>query len=341
MRRILFVDDEPKVLAWLERMLRSMRHEWEMEFAKSGPEALEALAARPFDVVVSDMRMPGMNGTQLLAEVMQRHPQVVRIILSGNADHETGMKSVGPAHQFLTKPCDVEVVKTTVGRACALRDLLADERLRLLVSQMQSLPSLPSLYEELVRELQLPNASLKRVGEIISKDVGMTAKILQMVNSAFFGLRREVSSIGRALTLLGLENVKRWSTLTVFAGVDEKPRELIVTALVRARFCELAGELFGEAGADQLFTLGLFSVVDALMDAPMDEVLRSIPFPADMTDALVKGTGSKGELLKAALACERARFPNPKLAQLHLDALGWATEAAEQLFGAPAMPAAA
>ena len=221
MRKILFVDDESNILEGLQRMLRPMRHEWEMAFAGGGAEALEALSASHFDVVVSDMRMPGMNGAQLLDTVMKRHPEVVRIILSGYSDMELILKSVGPAHQYLSKPCDAESIKTTVGRACALRDLLADEALQLLVSQMQSLPSLPSLYSELVAQLETPDASIKKVGEIISRDVGMTAKILQMVNSAFFGIRRHISSPEEAAGLLGLDTVMTLVlTIQIFSQFD-------------------------------------------------------------------------------------------------------------------------
>ena len=207
MRTILFVDDETKILQGLQRMLRPMRHEWEMIFAESGEKALELLAEQTFDVVVSDMRMPGMNGAQLLTEVRNRHPHVVRIILSGYSDYDLIFKSVGPAHQYLSKPCEADSVKLMVNRACALRDLLANKPLQLLVSQMQSLPSLPSLYNELLHELQSPNVTIKKVGEVIGRDLGMTAKILQLVNSAFFGLRRQISSAVEAVNLLGLETV--------------------------------------------------------------------------------------------------------------------------------------
>jgi EAL and modified HD-GYP domain-containing signal transduction protein len=135
--------------------------------------------------------------------------------------------------------------------------------------------------------------------------------------------------------------VKRWATLSIFAGVEEKPRELIETALVRARFCELAGE----GNKDQLFTLGLFSVVDALMDAPMEDVLSSMPFPEEMRAALIARTGPKGELLATALSFERGEFSSPshRLGNLYVDAMAWATEAAGQLFStsAAATPTAA
>lgn len=208
MRRVLFVDDEPRILEGLQRMLRSMRDEWEMEFAIGGPAALELLDTRPFDVIVTDMRMPVMDGAQLLAQVRGSHPQIVRIVLSGHSDQEMILSSVGPAHQYLSKPCDPELLKETVSRACTLRDLLTNEKLTLLVSQMQSLPSLPSLYMEVMKQLELPDPSIKKIGAIVSKDPGMTAKILQMVNSAFFGLRRHISNPADAVGLLGLDIVK-------------------------------------------------------------------------------------------------------------------------------------
>ena len=103
--RILFVDDEPLVLQGLQRMLRPMRNEWEMAFVESGRRALEEMATLPFQVVVSDMRMPGMNGAQFLSHVQELYPRTVRLILSGHADKDLIMKCVGTAHQFLAKPC--------------------------------------------------------------------------------------------------------------------------------------------------------------------------------------------------------------------------------------------
>jgi EAL and modified HD-GYP domain-containing signal transduction protein len=186
---------------------------------------------------------------------------------------------------------------------------------------------------QLVAALNDPKVEFSELETLISRDVALSYRLLRYINSAFFGLRREVDSIGRAVALLGLENVKRWSTLTIFAGIEEKPRELVVTGLTRARFCELAGPReFDMANPDNLFTLGLFSVIDALMDAKMDDVLETIPFPADTKEALVNRAGPKGELLEAALACERGEFPTPGLAEVQLEAMRWATEATAQLF---------
>ena len=156
--KILFVDDEENVIHGLKRMLRTMRHEWDMGFAMSGQGALDILDGEPYDVLVTDMRMPAMSGTQLLNEVMNRYPHMVRIVLSGNADQEMILKSVRSAHQYLSKPCSPEILKSTVARAHALRGVLADDSLKGLVSGIETLPSLPSLYVEIMEALQSPSS---------------------------------------------------------------------------------------------------------------------------------------------------------------------------------------
>ncbi len=223
-KRILFVDDEPLVLQGLQRMLRSMRYEWEMEFAEGGSKALERLDQAPFDVVVSDMLMPGMNGAALLAEVMKRHPHTVRIILSGHADKDLILKCVGSTHQYLSKPCDADALIATVRRASAVESRLKDETLRKLVGSMDRLPSIPTLYTEIVDALRDPEVSVEVVGEIVGKDPAMTAKILKLVNSAFFGLRRQVSSPAEAANYLGLDTIRSLvlaiSAFSQFESVD-------------------------------------------------------------------------------------------------------------------------
>ncbi len=206
--RILFVDDEALVLQGLQRMLRPMRNEWEMEFVTSGAAALERMCQTPFDVVVADMRMPGMNGAELLNEVMKRHPQTVRLILSGHADEELILKCVGITHQYLSKPCDPEALKAAVNRAFAMGVSLNNPKLKELVGQIDHLPSMPSLYLEMVNQLQDPEVDLNDIASTISKDIAMTAKILKLVNSAFFGLSHPVTSSGEAVTYLGINTLK-------------------------------------------------------------------------------------------------------------------------------------
>src|SRR5690348_2571276 len=165
-KRILFVDDEPMVLDGLRRVLRPMAAEWDMAFVESGVKALELMDRLPFDVVIADMRMPGMNGAQLLAEVWKRFPKTVRLILSGHADPDLILECVGTAHQYLSKPCQAKDLKDAVSRASDLEQSLKDESLRHLVSRLDRVPSIPSLYAEIVEKLQDPEVGADEIGEI-------------------------------------------------------------------------------------------------------------------------------------------------------------------------------
>ena len=207
-KRILFVDDEEFALRGLDRLLRSMRDEWEMEFVDAGDKALARMAEAQFDVIVSDMRMPGMNGAELLNEVMKRHPKTIRLILSGYADRDLILKCIGFTHQYLAKPCDAKTLKMTVLRAVHLEESLKSETLRQLVNRCNVLPSVPALYSEIIETLQDPEAGIEKIGAIIIKDVAMTAKILKLVNSAFFGLGNEISSPSEAVAFLGTDTIK-------------------------------------------------------------------------------------------------------------------------------------
>lgn len=207
-RKVLFVDDEPNILQGLRRMLHDMRRVWEMDFAASGDEALALMRHERYDVVVTDMRMPSMTGYDLLVEVAQKFPDTVRIVLSGQLDKATLFKSLAITHQFLAKPCDTDRLKATIDRACALRKLLADEPLKELVSKLKTLPSIPTLFAELMTELASADSSAESIAKIIAQDVAMTAKILQVVNSAYFNFRRRITDVREAVTFLGIEAIK-------------------------------------------------------------------------------------------------------------------------------------
>lgn len=206
--RVLFVDDEQNILDALRRMFHDMRGEWDMAFALGGREALALMAERPFDVVVSDMRMPGMDGAALLAEVRGFYPQTVRIILSGHSDQEMIMQTVKPAHQFLHKPVQAEELKRLIRRAVRLKSIFLDDAAKSVISKIDSLPSAPRIYLELLGELAKDTCSANSVADLISQDVGMSAGILKLVNSSFFGQREHISSIVHAVTLLGTEIIK-------------------------------------------------------------------------------------------------------------------------------------
>jgi HD-like signal output (HDOD) protein len=204
LKRVLFVDDEPKVLEGLQRMLRPQRHEWQMSFAEGPTAALEVLAREPFDVVVTDMRMPEMDGAALLEKVRELYPRTGRIVLSGYTEVGFAYRTVRVAHQFLLKPCDAESLRQAVARTCNLQDLLSSESLASVVGEIGELPSAPRLYMSLTQALANPKCSIERIAEIIEQDVGISAKVLQLVNSAFFGLSRDVKSIRQAVNYLGM-----------------------------------------------------------------------------------------------------------------------------------------
>lgn len=198
---------------------------------------------------------------------------------------------------------------------------------------------------QVVATLHTPDVQLEDVEQLIARDVALSFRLLRYVNSAFFGLRGEVRSIGQALALLGIENVRRWATLSVLASIDDKPAELTVTALIRARFCELAAEQLGIDSPAELFTLGLFSVIDGMMDAPMHDVIASLPFAEDMREALVYRRGQRGRLLDCVASLESGEYGHgpavvADAGELYLQALMWANSAADSLFGDPAADSA-
>jgi EAL and modified HD-GYP domain-containing signal transduction protein len=187
---------------------------------------------------------------------------------------------------------------------------------------------------QLAADLQDPAVDLAALDRVISTDVALSYRLLRYINSAYFSVRQPVSTVMQAVTLLGIENVRSWTTMMILAKIGGKPRELFVTALVRARFCQLAGEST-DGPASELFALGLFSVIDALTDRPMATVVRALPFPDAMRDALVNRSGP-GRLLDCVEAMEsgefgRARGLVPAAPDHYLEAVAWTNETARHL----------
>ncbi|HEU4628102.1 MAG TPA: response regulator [Gemmatimonadaceae bacterium] len=203
--RVLFVDDEARILDGLQRMLRPLRDRWEMVFAPGGPAALQVLEHGPFDVIVSDMRMPEVDGAALLRHVRETTPETVRIVLSGQTDAATATRTVRVAHQFLTKPCEADVLRRVVERSCALQALLADAALRQAVGGVDVLPSVPRVYAALEAASARADSTVEEIAAIVEQDPALCAKVLQIVNSSFFGLSRPVTRIAQAVSYLGVD----------------------------------------------------------------------------------------------------------------------------------------
>ena len=199
-----------------------------MGFETGGKKALTRLETEAFDVIISDMRMPDMDGGQLLGKVQEKYPKMVRIILSGHADQELAMKSVKSAHQYLSKPCEKNLLVSAVNRACSLRDLMSKKALQNLVTAIGAMPSLPNLYSRIMDAVASDRASVAMVGEIISEDIGMTAKILQLVNSSFFAMPRHVATPAEAAVILGIDVLKTLVlTLEVFSAYKKSTMDIL------------------------------------------------------------------------------------------------------------------
>ncbi|MBU1002087.1 MAG: HDOD domain-containing protein [Proteobacteria bacterium] len=222
-RRILFVDDEPKVLGGIRRMLFDMRGEWELLFAESGQRALEIIAEGLVDVIVTDILMPEMDGVELLGRIREEYPSVTRIAMSGQSSAKFSALAALTVHQYLSKPCSVEDLKAVINQAMGRERILDDPALKRMISRVERLPSVPAIYRQLTDELAKPEPSLQAIGVIVSRDVSMCAKLLQLVNSSFFGFARHIESPEQAVTLLGVNVIKSLVlSVHLFAEFEEQ-----------------------------------------------------------------------------------------------------------------------
>jgi len=207
-KRIVFVDDEARVLSSLRNLLHRERHRWDLAFCATGPAALAELDRCGADVVVSDVKVRGMDGVDFLEQVRQSHPEATRIVLSGDGERDALIRANHVTHQVLPKPCGVEVLVSTLERACALQDLVDNPKARELAGRMDRVPSPPRAYWDLAAAAAQPSTSMADLAAIVERDPASSAKVLQLVNSAYFGLARRVTSVSQAVTLLGVELLK-------------------------------------------------------------------------------------------------------------------------------------
>ncbi|MBV9949332.1 MAG: HDOD domain-containing protein [Myxococcales bacterium] len=235
MKRVLFVDDEVAVLDGLRDRLRKHRREWEMVFALGGEAALAECQKAPFHVVVSDMRMPKMDGATLLHRIRESYPGSVRIVLSGHAERQAVLRALPVAHQYLSKPCDADTLRGVIARACTLQEMMGSDALRSLVGRVERLPSVSEIYSELTQVLAREAPSIDDVVQVVERDPAMCLKILQVVNSAFFGLPRRVSAMREAISYLGIEPLKALVVATQIFSAAEGQRGLSAEFLARVQ----------------------------------------------------------------------------------------------------------
>ncbi|HEX4266461.1 MAG TPA: response regulator [Steroidobacteraceae bacterium] len=223
MKRILFVDDDLRFLEALRVGLLPRADEWTMTFVESGARAIEELERSPRDVIVADVRMPGMDGAQLLRAVRERWPDTVRIVLSGAADLADVVRLLPVAHQYLNKPCQARQLEEVIERSLDVQAILSKSVLRALLGSTDRVPAQPRVFSRLQVAMANEKISAREVSRIIRADAMVTAKVLQIVNSAFFRPARRVTSIEQAVTYLGFPAVRNLALCAeVFA---HRPRD--------------------------------------------------------------------------------------------------------------------
>jgi HD-like signal output (HDOD) protein len=280
--KVLFVDDEPRVLEAIERTLFQLDLDWEVSFADGGPAALAELAQGRFDVIVSDMRMPGMDGAALLGQVCDKYPHMARIVLSGQTDEAAAFRVVQVAHQFLAKPCSSDTLRQVIERTRELRSWLSEERLQAAVGRLDRLPSTPRLFSQLSKALDDESASSDTVAAIVRQDPAMSSKVLQVVNSSFFSSGSSVSDVRAAVVRLGMKTIRNLalgigafdavgkSSGRAAASVDELQKRSLAIAQLASRIAK------GRDDPDAAFMAGLVCDVGELI-LTNDSALSSGP----------------------------------------------------------------
>jgi HD-like signal output (HDOD) protein/CheY-like chemotaxis protein len=208
MNRLLFVDDEPRVLAALRQSLYGKRKIWEMVFSEGAEEALRNLSQGRFDVVITDMRMPGMDGAELLRQAALLQPETWRVVLSGQMDEAAAVRAAAFAHRYIAKPCGTDNLVAILSAALERRAWLQSPELRHCIGGMTTLASSPAVCRSLQRALEDEQCTLSEIKKVVESDVGLYARVLQLVNSGFFGSAQRIVNMTQALNYLSLNTMR-------------------------------------------------------------------------------------------------------------------------------------
>lgn len=227
MIRILFIEDNAIEMSNMRRNLSVMRREWDMKFLPSAEDALIAMAEKPFDVVVTDFHMQGMNGLELLAMCQYQYPHMVRVLLSDAMDADGVIRSAGVAHRMLRKPCDPVELLAAIQRAYELEQRLNDPDLQAMISEVGTLPMPSRTVLQLNDLLAREDTTLYQVAEVVGSDINLTAKLLQIVNSAYFSLAHQISDVREAVAYLGLDAVRNLCVSIEMMKTFEEPPPLV------------------------------------------------------------------------------------------------------------------
>ncbi len=313
-RRILFVDDDPQLLTGLEKALRKRRDRWTMVFADSGDAALAEVRRGAFDVVVSDMRMPTMDGAELLAHIRDHDPTTIRMILSGFSDRNAIVRALPVAHQFFNKPCQLADLSAAIDRACDLRALFGGAALRMVFGALGALPEAPSAYHEIAAMVGRAELGVDALAAVVERDAGLHARVLSTASSAFFGLDRPMRTIAEAVSYLGVDTVVGLVLAShAFALAGDRPLQELSLAGLQHHSLAIARtareRLATTADASDAFIVGLVHdigrivIAAALPDAHL-AITRQMRQPGARRSAVERGIlgTSHGEIAASLIA---------------------------------------
>ena len=275
-KRVLFVDDDEYLLEGLRDALRPQRRHWTMTFAPDATEALAIVESQPQHVIVSDLRMPGIDGASLLARIRELDPGAVRIVLSGQADLEMLARAAAVAHRLLAKPCEIADLVEMIERSCALQEMITRVESHRSSSGSSALPSAPRSYTKLSALLASGDATAADAAAIVEQDIAVAAKVLQLANSAYFGRRNPVSKLREAVAYVGLDALR---ALILSAAVFEEFKvdppipgfDLDALQLHSSHVAHLAAAIATEQGIkEDVFAAGLLHDVGLVVLAAED-----------------------------------------------------------------------
>lgn len=271
---VLFVDDQKTLLNAVKRVVRRKAENWNVYFADSAEAAIETLQENMINVVVTDMRMPGKDGVQLLEWVRENKPNTIRFILSGYSNFERNLESVKVAHQYFIKPFATQEIIVALELTHSLYKRIRNPGLQGIIASIDRLPTPRRVFYQINEALQNPEVSIEKIASLVASDTAIAGKILQVTNSAFFGQKKNTADILQSVSVLGIERIK---SLVLIAGIASDHKEILnglisinlysKHCLEVAHFSSMIGKQLGYSMDEQntLFTAGLLHDVGKLV----------------------------------------------------------------------------
>ena len=222
-RKILFLDSNRDNLNSIQAYFKNMSQAFCLYFVDDINDAYDILDSHEIEVLVSSLNIDDFDGIGFFVGIKHRYPEVIRILLADPIDKNLSYKLIEVAHQYIRKPVNKEKLKLILFEALSFKDIMTDETVLEIINDMDRIPSLPTIYSKIVEKLWANDSSIDELADLISQDIGMSSKILQLVNSAFLGMPKTISSIREAVSYMGLNSIRTLVLMiNVFSSADKK-----------------------------------------------------------------------------------------------------------------------